>query len=260
MLRIKIRKPAAVLVLLLTLLFAVNARAEELVYDGGNGYRAVIRDDADKFTDAEEMKLMDLLKGALQYGNAAIVTIDENYTSTESYAESAYRDYFGWESGTLFLIDMDNRYLQFFSDGSNYSVLTTSKTNEISDNIYSYASEGDYYGCAYKGFEQVITVLSGGRIVTPMRYVTSAILAFGVALLVNIWLVVRQRKKQDPSKIVDTFGKIHRGAVRHVTTTMTNQRRTRHVESSGGGRIGGGGGFGGGGGGGHSGGGGGHSF
>ena len=257
--RIKIRALFLAAVMLLLPVFALPVRAEETIYEDG-GSKAVIRDDADLFSNDEESKLMERLKTVLSYGGAAIVTINHNNTTTKSYAESAYRQYFGTSSGTLLLMDMDNRYLQFYSDGSNYNVLTESKTNEISDNIYSYASKGDYFTCADKAFEQVATVLSGGRIVTPMRYVTNAIFAVGLVLMVNIWIVVLQRKKPDPSKIVDTMGQTHRGAVKRVRTTMTNQKRTRHVESSGGRvGIGGGGGFGGGGGG-HSGGGGGHSF
>ena len=257
--RTKLFAAAAALVMMLLPLFAVTARAEDLSYTAESGYSAYIRDDADLLTDEEETRLMERLKTALEYGGAAVVTTDYNTGSAESYARSAYRDYFGTASGTLFLVDMDNRYLQFFSDGSNYRVLTTSKTNEITDNVYQYASDGDYFTCIDTAFAQAVTVLSGGRIVTPMRYVTNAIFAVGLALLVNIWLVVRQRKKPDPSRIVDTMGQIHRGAVRRVNVRMTNQRRTRHVESSGG--RGGGGGFsGGGGGGGSSGGGGGHSF
>lgn len=259
MLRIKIRALFLAAVLCLLPVIALPARAEEWDYEGSSGSHAIIRDDADLFSDAEEKQLLERLKTCLDYGGAAVVTIDQNNMSTERYAENAYRDYFGYASGTLFLMDMDNRYLQFFSDGSNYKVLTESKTNEISDNVYSYASKGEYFKCADRAFEQVATVLSGGRITTPMKYVTNAIFAIGLVLMVNIWVVVAQRKKPDPSKVVSTMGQSYRGAVKNVRTRMTNQKRTRHVESGGGvGRIGGGGGgFSGGG---HSGGGGGHSF
>ena len=257
---IKVKALFLAVMLCMISVFALPVRAEDISYQGDNGNQAIIRDDADLFTAEEEGKLIDRLKTVLDYGGAAIVTIAQNSTSTSRYAENAYRQYFGKSSGTLLLMDMDNRYLQFFSDGSNYNVLTDSKTNEISDNIYSYASKGDYFKCADVAFEQVATVLSGGRITTPMRYVTNAIFAVGLVLLINIWIVVLQRKKPDPSKIVDTLGQTHGGAVRNVRTTMTHQKRTRHVESSGGGGGfhigGGGGGFGGG----SSGGGGGHSF
>lgn len=258
--RFKLLAAAAAFLMMILPLFALTARAEELSYEAENGNRAYILDEADLLTDEEETRLMERLKGVLEYGGAALVTTDYNPGSTESYARSAYRGYFGTSSGTLLLIDMDNRYLQFYSDGSIYRVLTESRTNEITDNIYSYASEKDYFTCADKAFEQVIILLSGGKISTPMRYVTNAIFAVGLALMLNIWLVVRQRKKPDPSRIIDTLGQEHRGAVRNVSTRMTNQRRTRHVESSGRGGGGGGISFGGGGGGGHSGGGGGHSF
>ena len=261
MLRIKMRALFLAAMLFVLPVLALPARAEEMSYQGDNGNQAVVRDDADLFTSSEEKQLLERLKSVLAYGGGAIVTISQNSTTTERYAENAYREYFGYSSGTLFLMDMDNRYLQFFSDGSNYKVLTDSKTNEISDNVYSYASSGNYFKCADMAFEQVATVLSGGRIVTPMRYVTNAIFAVGLVLMVNIWIVVLQRRKPDPSKVVDTMGQNHRGVVKNVRTRMTHQTKTRHVESRGGIGVGiGGGGGGGFGGGGHSGGGGGHSF
>ena len=220
---------------------------------------AVVDDRADLLTDDEESTLIRIMQGVLPYGNAAVLTADHDVRNSEDYAREAYLSLFGQTSGTLFFIDLDNHYLQFFSGGDMYKTLTTGRTNEITDNVYTYASDGLYYDCAAQAYLQVITILEGGRISTPMKYVTNAVLAVGLVLMVNLWIVFAQRKKPDPAKPEDTFSEPHRGGVHQVHVVMTKQ--TKHRHSEGGGVIigGGGGGFGGGGGG-FSGGGGGHSF
>ncbi len=253
MLRTKIYRAAAVSLSLMLLIFAcVPAMADTSLETDGR--YAVIKDEADLLTDEEEEALLRTMEPLLAYGGAAFVSTDYNPGSPADYAEDMYRSYFGYAPAVLLLVDMDNRYLQFYADGSSYDLFTEGRTNEIADNIYTYASEGDYYSCAREGFSQCLTLLEGGRIATPMKHVTNAILAVGIALMINIWIVYAQRKKLDPSLSVDTFDTAHGSAVQHVYPRMMSQKRTRHTESSGGG----GGGRGGGGG--HSGGGGGHSF
>ena len=167
---------------------------------------------------------------------------------------------------------MDNRYIQLIADGAVYKTVNKTRCNEITDNIYRYASQKDYYTCAAKAFEQVTRLLEGGKIAAPFRYVTNAFLAVCLALIGNFAVMsLQRRKKVAPENALNVkvavnaaSSAVKAGAVAAVALTLLNQRRTKHVESSGGGgRSGGGGGFsggGGGGGGGFSGGGGGHRF
>ncbi len=180
-------------------------------------------------------------------------------------------EFFGDTSGALLIIDMHNRYIQLIADGAVYKTVNKTRCNEITDNIYRYASQQEYYTCAVKAFEQVTRLLEGGRIAAPFRYVTNAFLALALALLGNYALMsLQRRKKVNPENalkvkvVVNTAGSLVKaGVVAGVVMHMLNQRKTRHVESSGGsGGRSGGGGFSGGGhsGGGFSGGGGGHRF
>ena len=45
-------------------------------------------------------------------------SISYNSTSTESYIKSLYREKYGSESGTIFVIDMDNRNIWIHSNGA----------------------------------------------------------------------------------------------------------------------------------------------
>ena len=254
------------LVLLMVLpLSAFASEAEE------SGYRAVIDDEADLLTAAEEESLHAVMERILPYGNAAFVSVDTNDTTTERLAERKFMEFFGDTSGALLIIDMHNRYIQLIADGAVYKTVNKTRCNEITDNIYRYASQQEYYTCAVKAFEQVTRLLEGGRIAAPFRYVTNAFLALALALLGNYALMsLQRRKKVNPENalkvkvVVNTAGSLVKaGVVAGVVMHMLNQRKTRHVESSGGsGGRSGGGGFSGGGhsGGGFSGGGGGHRF
>ena len=246
--------------LLALLLVPATAWADE-------DYRVIIEDEADLFTDAQEADLKKQLEGILPYGSAAIVTNEAyNYDAAE-LAKQRFREYFSNGSATLLLIDMYNRQIQIFSDGAIYKNISTSRANEITDNIYTYATDGDYYMAAKKAFEQIETILSGGRITTPMKYATNAAFAVGIVLLINFIIITAQRKKKDVTTLTNALayegGRGNISAVQSVNAVMTSQKKSRHIESSGGSSGGGGGGFSGGGGGGggfSSGGGGGHSF
>ncbi len=261
------RMLAAMLCLaVLLMLLPGNAFAAE---EGESSYQLVIDDEADLLTQAEEDALRSDMEKVLPYGNAAFVSVDHNATSTERLAESKFLEFFGDTSGALLIIDMDNRYIQLIADGAVYKTVNKTRCNEIVDNVYTYASRGDYYSCASKAFEQVVRALEGQRVAAPLRYVTNAFLAICLALLGNFALMSLQRRKkvapENALKVqvaVNTASSaIKAGAVAGVVLTMLNQRKTKHVESSSGGRSGGG--FSGGGGhsgGGFSGGGGGHRF
>lgn len=227
------------------------------------GYQIILEDDADLLTSEEEASLAETMMDITAYGNAAFKTIDINYSSASGYASSYYHEQFGTESGTLFLIDMDNRMLYIFSDGNVYKIVTKGRAETITDNVYRYASNGDYFTCSNEAFTQIYTILNGNEIAQPMKYISNALLAVLLALLINFIIINRasglRRTGSDPM--------IHAAKANfqfnEPEVTFINETKVfSPVETSGGGGGGGhgGGGFGGGGGGGHSGGGGGHSF
>lgn len=152
-------------------------------------YRALIEDDAQLLNDAEEQELAALLQEITAYGNVAFKTIDYNDRGTESYARKYYKEQFGTSSGTLFLIDMDNRNIWIHSDGAVYKVITKSYADTITDNVYRYASDGNYYGCAAHTYDQILTLLKGQKIAQPMKYISNGLLAVILALLLNYGLV-----------------------------------------------------------------------
>ncbi len=153
------------------------------------GYCTVLEDEAQLLTPEECTQLATQMQAITTYGNAAFKTVSYNNASTAQFARDYYHRIFGAESGTLFLIDMDNREIYIFSDGSIHKTVTNAYANTITDNSYRYASEGDYYRCASTAFEQINTLLSGQRIAQPMKYISNALLALILAALINYSLV-----------------------------------------------------------------------
>ena len=223
------------------------------------GYKVVIEDDAQLLTDGEKSQLAETMKDITPYGDVAFKSIDYNSYSTETYIERYYNSIFGTGSGTVFLIDMDNRNIWIYSDGSIYSTITTAYANVITDNVYNYASDRDYFSCANKAFIQEAALLQGRRISQPMKYISNALLAIAIAILINYFIVrqtSRVRKASDNEIVNGVFANnaFNNVSVNFIRQTRTYSPRSSSSSGSSGGHSGGGGG------GGHSGGGGGHSF
>ena len=239
------------------LLTCTDVYAYEQYYKNEDtGYEAVIDDEADLLSDSEERSLLELMEEVTEYGNAAFVSTDENSSSASGYASSYYRSVFGHESGTVFLIDMDNRVLYIYSYGDVYDTVTDSKAETITDNVYKMASSGDYSGCAEEVFKEISTLLGGGRIAQPMKYICNALLAVLIALLINFIVIYASSRISRRQNIIEgamanvSFAK---PAVKHTGQTRKYSPRSDNDHGSSGHSGGGhsGGGHSGGGGGGH---------
>ena len=179
----------------ITIVFSINVSAASIEkLNEETNYKLIIEDDANLLDDEELIKLEDNMLGLTKYGNIIFKSINENSYSTESFVANYYHTAFGTESGTVFLIDMDNRIIYIFSDGDNYKIITSAKANIITDNVYTYASRGDYYGCASKAFEQVNILLDGGKISEPMRHISNVLISIVIAFLFNFIIVLATTK------------------------------------------------------------------
>ncbi|MBP5624704.1 MAG: TPM domain-containing protein, partial [Lachnospiraceae bacterium] len=163
------------------------------------GYTVIVEDEADLLTTLEEEDLLNEMYKLTEYTSAAFSTTDHNPSSTSSYAQSFCHKKFGNGNGTVFVIDMDNRNIWIWSDGNSYRKITSRKADTITDNIYRYASKGEYYECSKEAFNEMYDVLAGQRIAQPMRYIGNALLALLAALCINYRIVIAssKAKKQD---------------------------------------------------------------
>ena len=237
-------------IFLICLLLPLPVKAEET-----SVYEVLIEDDAQLLSASEEKDLRAIMTELSVYGNVAFKSIQHNPGSTSSYISNYYYNTFGSQSGTVFLIDMDNRYLWIYSDGAMYEVITDSYADTITDNVYRYASSGDYYKCASEVFRQELSLLKGQRISQPMKYICNGLLAVTLALLLNYFIVLFLSRSRKPSRDELMANIKNYCLFDGARANFVNQTRKYSPQSSGssGGHSGGGGGH-------HSGGGGGHRF
>lgn len=244
--------------MILFLLIPCFATAETRIQQNEQtGYRAVIDDQAELLNGAEYDRILAAMMpitdtchvGFYSYGGDS-----KEYVLNK--AKEWARTTFGTRC-TLFIIDMATRQLSVWSTDDIKKNLTQAKAYTITDNVYRYASSGDYDACAESAFNQMNKAIRGENISGAMRYISNALLAVLAAILLA-YLLISARMEQEvkvtlPLILTATVGA---GAV------IAGKRLTRTVRHSSGSGGGGGGGFsgGGGGGGGFSGGGGSHGF
>lgn len=252
------------LVLCAGTVFAGGVRADAKAYGEENYYlnpetnnMAVVYDEAGLLTDEEEALLLEQIAPLTEYGNIGFVSgHDLSHPNYKEYREYAYTSTFDKQGGTVFFIDMTNRKVSIFSRGQNYKVISKGYANTITDNVYEYATDGDYYGCASEAFYEIGILLSGQRISQPMKYINNALLSLILSSLIVWLIVILMTLSKAPTK--DAAAANIRSNARLLGQTKRLMKVSTRSKSSGSGGGGGGGGSSGGGGGG--GGGGSHSF
>lgn len=233
-----------------------------ILFSSGLYAAPIIMDKADLLTDEEEALLSEEMDKISEAGGVAFVTngANDSYSGDASDLAKKYcYDLFKGDSGTVFLIDMYNRRIEIYSTGDIYKLINGTRANGITDNVYEYATNKQYYECARSVFEQMSIVLDGGEIAIPMRYVTNLLMAIGIILFFTYLFTLKGRNaynnKNTEEEIITPEGKKKISYLTIVKKKLTHEiKRTHSSGGSGGGSSGGGssGGGGGGGGGGHS--------
>ena len=159
----------------------------------------------------------------------------------------------------IYMIDMDNRLLWITGYGALKKNVTPDYANLITDNVYTYAGDGNYAKAAIVGFKQIVDRLGGSRLSGSLRtagnfsiaVILAAVLCF---LFAYVTSVSKKAKDADLVANIERYINMSNPNIAHTTT-----KRIYDPPSSS--SSGGGGGFrSGGGGGGFHGGGGGHGF
>lgn len=201
--------------------------------NGETGYQVVVVDDAALLTSEEKALLASDMQAVTAYGNAVFKSVSYNDYSASRFAQDYYHSLMGSASGTLFLIDMFNREIYIFSDGAVYRTITAAYASTITDNVYRYASDQDYYQCASRAFGQIHALLSGRRIAQPMKYISNALLALILAALINYFLVrvLSASSKPDTREILNA---VHaRFAFSNAQRSLTDQKKVYQPRSTG---------------------------
>ena len=247
-------------------LFAAVLLVCPLTVEAAAGNIAVT-DDAGLLTEEDVQEIETYLETLNSETNYVVATSDSyDYGSDadkilEHYYTASYSNY---DDGVAFLIDMADREIYISGYGKNQKSISNADALDITDNIYRYASGGDYKTCIIKAFEQADTLTNKGFILRPMRVIVALLLSIVIGFLVTFFIAMEERASAKAAFKDSKAMVIMAGASIVGSAAVYDTKRVRRASDSGGGHSGGGfsggggGGFSGGGGGGHSGGG--HSF
>ena len=188
---------AFALVLMLALIPLACASGEDIrETNEETGYTLVIHDEGNLVDTAEIEAVKESMRPVLQYANAGFLTYpsggSRNRNSATLAQEWGDRTFGSSARFTVFIIDMSTRHLDIYASKPLSGILTAAEENSIADNVYRYATRGDYAGCAKETFSQIEKVLKGEKIATPMKYISNAVLAliaaiFAAYLLISGW-------------------------------------------------------------------------
>ncbi len=155
------------------------------------GGEIVIKDDEDLLSDSEESSLREAMKPITEFGNVGFVTGSSE--DGEASAKSAYREIFAKTDGIIFYIDMGCRKLCIFSDGKIYKTMSSSRANEITNSVYRYAREEDYYNCALEAFKKIDALLRGESVFLPIRYIHKLFIAMMLSSIILYLFIYSSR-------------------------------------------------------------------
>lgn len=202
------------------------------------GYEYILEDSANFIDDAVKSKLISQMKKTTEYCNIAVVTTtSHSYGSTESYAVNTFEDYFGaGANGVIFVIDRDLNEIYLACEGSTQRTIPNSKCNSICDNTYIYATSShdyDYFTCCMETIDQVNTVLAGGHISQPLRYISSIFIALAAGMIfcfVYALSLSKGRKAKSNELMGAAFTKVE---IQNARARFMNQTRHYSPQSSG---------------------------
>ena len=191
------------------------------------------------YIDEEEENLRKQLIPLTEYGNVAFLSGRGEY-SAESTIRNFYRAVFSGKSGLIFFIDMENREIRIESGGSFYKTITPAVANTITDNVYRFATAGEFDKTASLAFSQVEAKMEGRFLVAPMRWISNVFLALFLGLLFNFtFLIFSWQQKKASAHAVLTA--LHPNIKLEDKTVILTRQHKMRVSSGSSGRSGGGG-------------------
>ncbi len=225
------------------------------VYD----YAGIFSDDEKKSLESEAQNLESSRDCAIIILTADSIPADAEDSSetTEQYAQQFYMD--NWLSADspddsanamIFIIDMSNRWILATGHGKYATEKYADWEDKTENAVYTYASDGDYYGCAGAFLARFRKLDNPVYALIPTGGSLAASTVITVLALIIIALV---HSRSQPSKattppVRETDYTPLRHDSHFLGTTVTRHRIPKDTGSGGGGHVSSGGGFSGGGG------------
>ncbi len=170
-------------------------------------YNAVIIDNTDVFSAAEEAALLNEMSPLCEHGNVCITTLVSYEGLTYEIMNDLYTDTFGDTSGIILFIETKQSAMKIYCHGELSHEINSSSVYDITDKIAGYATGGDYYACADNFIAETQFFFFDRELSAPMKLVTSALMSLIIGLTATYFIVKAfyGRKKTTRQETLDAM-------------------------------------------------------
>ena len=159
------------------------------------GFRAVIEDELDLLTAAEERKILDNMIPLTEYGSVAFWSTREESADVQTQAEEKRRALFGEESSCIVVINKAYQQLSIQSRGQLAKVITSARAGRIAARGSTDLTRGQTYNAVSEAFSQIGTLTGSSKAAAHLRVFCNLFLSLMIGLtLTSAFVLVRTNR------------------------------------------------------------------
>ena len=159
------------------------------------GFRAVIEDELDLLTAAEERKILDEMIPLTEYGSVAFWSTREESADVQTQAEEKRRTLFGEESSCIVVINKAYQQLSIQSRGQLAKVITSARAGRIAARGSTDLTRGQTYNTVSEAFSQIGTLTGSSKAAAHLRVFCNLFLSLMIGLtLTSVFVLVRKKR------------------------------------------------------------------
>ena len=159
------------------------------------GFRAVIEDELDLLTAAEERKILDDMIPLTEYGSVAFWSTREESADLQTQAEEKRRALFGEESSCIVVINKAYQQLSIQSRGQLAKVVTSARAGRIAARGSTDLTRGQTYNAVSEAFSQIGTLTGSSKAAAHLRVFCNLFLSLMIGLtLTSVFVLVRKKR------------------------------------------------------------------
>ena len=159
------------------------------------GFRAVIEDELDLLTAAEERKILDEMIPLTEYGSIAFWSTREESADVQTQAEEKRRALFGEESSCIVVINKAYQQLSIQSRGQLAKVITSARAGRIAARGSTDLARGQTYNAVSDSFSQIGTLTGSSKTAAHLRVFCNLFLSLMIGLtLTSAFVLVRTNR------------------------------------------------------------------
>ena len=159
------------------------------------GFRAVIEDELDLLTAAEERKILDNMIPLTEYGSVAFWSTREESSDVQTQAEEKRRALFGEESSCIVVINKAYQQLSIQSRGQLAKVVTSARAGRIAARGSTDLTRGQTYNAVSEAFSQIGTLTGSSKAAAHLRVFCNLFLSLMIGLtLTSVFVLVRKKR------------------------------------------------------------------